>query len=338
MSQPTLVALDIETTGLDAQRDAIIEIGAIRFRGDRIEGEFHTLLNPGRSIPRNVVELTGITDAMVARAPRADDKLPELAEFVGDDPVVGHNVRFDLSFLRNGRVLRYNEGVDTYPIASTLMPTATRYNLGALARQLGIVLPATHRALDDTRVTVAVYQALYKQALALPLQTLAEIVNLQQDVDWGANLLFEEALRARSRELARGRAVPSASLEPRQPVKGLLPVAEPTPLDADALAQLLEPNGAFAKRFASYEFRPQQVKMLKAVARAFSESRHAMVEAGTGTGKSFAYLVPAAQWAVQNGQRVVVSTNTINLQEQLLHKDVPDVEAALGLGVRAALL
>ncbi len=339
MSQPTLVALDIETTGLDPQRDAIIEIGAIRFRGDRLEGEYHTLLNPGRSIPRNVVDLTGITDAMVARAPRAIDKLPELEAFVGDDPVVGHNVRFDLSFLRVGKILRYNEAVDTYPIASALLPTATRYNLGALARQLGIVLPATHRALDDTRVTVAVYQTLYQRALALPLKTLAEIVNLQQDVDWGANLLFEEALRARSRELASGRAAPgSISLEPRTLPRGLVPVAEPTPLDDEALAHLLEPGGAFAQRFANYEFRPEQVRMLKAVARAFSEGKHAMIEAGTGTGKSFAYLVPAAQWAVQNGQRVVVSTNTINLQEQLLRKDVPDVEAALKIGLRAALL
>ncbi len=339
MSQPTLVALDIETTGLDSHSDAIIEIGAIRFRGDRIEDEYHTLLNPGRSIPRNVVELTGITDAMVARAPRAVDKLPELEEFVGDDPVVGHNVRFDLSFLRAGKILRYNEAVDTYPIASALMPTATRYNLGALARQLGIVLPATHRALDDTRVTVAVYQTLYLRALALPLQTLAEIVNLQQDVDWGANLLFEEALRARSRELATGRtARDKVSLEPRIVSRGLLPVAEPTPLDDQALARLLEPGGAFAQKFTSYEFRPQQVRMLQAVARAFSEGKHAMVEAGTGTGKSFAYLVPAAQWAVQNGQRVVVSTNTINLQEQLLRKDVPDVEAALKIGLKAALL
>lgn len=339
MSQPTLVALDIETTGLDPQKDAIIEIGAIRFRGSRIEGEYHTLLHPGRSIPRNVVDLTGITDAMVARAPRAIEKLPELEEFVGDDPVVGHNVRFDLSFLRVGKILRYNEGVDTYPIASVLMPTATRYNLGALARQLGIVLPATHRALDDTRVTVALYQALFERALALPLNTLAEIVNLQQDVDWGANLLFEEALRARSRELAPGRpARDFVTLEPQKTGRGLIPVAEPTALDDRALAQMLEPGGAFAKQFPSYEFRPEQVKMLRAVAKAFSEGQHAMVEAGTGTGKSFAYLVPAAQWAIQNGQRVVISTNTINLQEQLLHKDVPDVEAALKLGLKAALL
>ena len=108
MSQQTLVALDIETTGLDSQKDAIIEIGAIRFRGTRIEGEYHTLLNPGRSIPRNVVDLTGITDAMVARAPRAVDKLPELEEFVGDDPVVGHQ-------LRPPRCLAPRPGPETVP-------------------------------------------------------------------------------------------------------------------------------------------------------------------------------------------------------------------------------
>ncbi len=78
--------------------------------------------------------------------------------------------------------------------------------------------------------------------------------------------------------------------------------------------------------------------MLRAVANALSYGQHLMVEAGTGVGKSFAYLVPAAMFALQNNTRVVVSTNTINLQDQLIKKDIPDLCSALGLDLRATVL
>ena len=93
-----------------------------------------------------------------------------------------------------------------------------------------------------------------------------------------------------------------------------------------------------AQYFETYEQRPEQVDMLKAVTNALSNGNHLLVEAGTGVGKSFAYLVPAAMFAVQNNTRVVVSTNTINLQDQLIKKDIPDLQAALNLDVRAAVL
>ena len=78
--------------------------------------------------------------------------------------------------------------------------------------------------------------------------------------------------------------------------------------------------------------------MLRAVTQALSQGHHLMVEAGTGTGKSMAYLIPAALWAIQNGLRVVISTNTINLQDQLINKDVPDLRAALGIELNAAIM
>ncbi|MBL8051695.1 MAG: hypothetical protein JNM46_10780, partial [Anaerolineales bacterium] len=101
---------------------------------------------------------------------------------------------------------------------------------------------------------------------------------------------------------------------------------------------VLEYGGPFSQYFESYEHRGEQVEMLKAVANALSTGGHLMVEAGTGVGKSFAYLVPAALFAFQNNTRVVVSTNTINLQDQLIKKDIPDLQAALNLNVRAAVL
>ena len=97
----SIVALDIETTGLDPQTDAILEIGAVRFDGHRNEAEYTTLVNPGRHIPEFITGLTGIDDAMVRQAPHIRDVLDELATFIGDAPILGHNIKFDLSFFQN---------------------------------------------------------------------------------------------------------------------------------------------------------------------------------------------------------------------------------------------
>jgi DNA polymerase-3 subunit epsilon/ATP-dependent DNA helicase DinG len=342
----TFVALDIETTGLDPDRDAIIEIGAVKFTTKRIEGEYSTLLNPGRPIPKFIESLTGISDAMLSKAPRLADVLPRLADFVGDAVVVGHSVKFDLSFIRKSRILRDNDSLDTYDLAAVLLPAAGRYSLGALAQATGIILPATHRALDDARVSQALYRKLFERALALPLDVLAEIVSIGQEIKWGGDLFFEEALRARSKETISGplrvshERVSGPLFADKEPVtlRPLKSVDTKQPLDAGALAALISPRGAFEKKFPSFEHRPQQVQMLQAVAKAFNDGEHLMVEAGTGTGKSVGYLLPAIHWAVQNNERVIVSTNTINLQDQLINKDIPALQSVLGLDFRAALL
>ncbi len=341
---PSIVAIDIETTGLDSQSDSIIEIGAVRFNGRRIEAEWSTLINPGRSIPGLITQLTGITNEMVRNAPPIRAVVQELADFVGDAPVLGHNVRFDLSFLQRYGLFELNEVLDTYELASVLLPDASRYNLGALGQLLGILLPADHRALDDARVTHAVFLQLNEKAQTLPVEMLAEFVRQSEPFEWGASWVFSQALRQRARQPVTARQAHeldhgplfAPTGEPAQPP--LTPHEKLVALDIDEVAALLEYGGPFASYFENYEMRQQQVEMLRAVARSLSEGMHLMVEAGTGTGKSFAYLVPAALWAVQNCTRVVISTNTINLQDQLIKKDIPDLRAALGIDIRAAVL
>jgi DNA polymerase-3 subunit epsilon/ATP-dependent DNA helicase DinG len=101
---------------------------------------------------------------------------------------------------------------------------------------------------------------------------------------------------------------------------------------------MLEPGGEFDRIFDNFEHRSPQVAMLRNVAESFNQSRHVMIEAGTGTGKSIAYLIPALAWAKQTGQRVVVSSNTINLQDQLFHKDLPDLHGILPFDFKAAVM
>jgi len=109
-------------------------------------------------------------------------------------------------------------------------------------------------------------------------------------------------------------------------------------IDSERAAAVLRPGGAIEKGLSSYEFRVQQVDMMEAVADAFNSDRIAVIEAATGTGKTVAYLIPAITWATSNGERVVVSTNTINLQEQLIHKDIPMLRRVLGIKFEAILM
>ncbi len=344
-----IVAIDLETTGLDPTRDAIIEIGAVRFDGARILDEWHSLINPRRRIPEEITHLTGINDAMVRSAPLLEEIIPDLLHFVGHAPILGHNVRFDLNFLAAQDLFHDNTAIDTYEIAAVMLPGASRYSLGALGQALGILLPATHRALDDAQVTVRLYQTMFERALQLPLPLLAEIVRLGEPLDWDANYFFRHALRQRLNEPAaaepplhdllydhlRRRAASARYAERPEPE----PVGEKVvPLDEEEIAALLSHGGPFARHFPHYEERSEQIVMAQAVSQALSFNGHLMVEAGTGVGKSFAYLTPAALFARQNNTRVVISTNTINLQDQLINKDIPDLAEALALDLHAAVL
>jgi ATP-dependent DNA helicase DinG len=340
----SIIALDIETTGLDPQKDAIIEIGAVRFNHNRIENEWETLINPGRKIPPFITQLTGINDHMVLEAPSIQDVLVDFQHFVGDFFILGHNVGFDLSFLRRHGIFKTNDTLDTYEIASVLLPTASRYGLSSLAQQLNIPIKANHRAMADARVTSEVYRSLYEIAMNLPIQLLAEIVHLSENIDWSGFGFFYDVLRNRSKETISARQVRQGYFGPLfdgyhvRDLAPLTPNDEQVSLDPDEVASALEPGGIFAHHFPNYEYRPQQIEMLREVTRALSEGRHLLVEAGTGTGKSMAYLLPAALWALKNGHRVVISTNTINLQDQLIKKDIPDLREAMGINLSATVM
>ncbi len=128
------------------------------------------------------------------------------------------------------------------------------------------------------------------------------------------------------------------------PVDDIYVVVEPfrkkevIPLDIRTLTDLFSAKGVIAKQLGGYEDRPQQAEMVHTVAQAFNLDKIAAVEAGTGTGKTLAYLIPAIHWALQNKERVVISTNTINLQEQLVKKDIPFLQKTLAEKFTAELV
>jgi DNA polymerase-3 subunit epsilon len=156
------VALDLETTGARPGTAKITEIGAVRFEGLREVAQFNTLVNPMRSIPPMITQITGITQEMVADAPRIEEVIPELLEFLKGAVVVAHNACFDVGFLNyelrrlKGRQL--GEGAfDTLPLARALAPGLPNYRLGTVAEALDAPVAACHRALADAQAAGHVF-------------------------------------------------------------------------------------------------------------------------------------------------------------------------------------
>ncbi|HSG79703.1 MAG TPA: DEDD exonuclease domain-containing protein [Acidimicrobiia bacterium] len=176
--------LDLETTGGSAADCEITEIGAVRYRGGEREGTFQTLVNPGAPIPPFITVLTGITQAMVVEAPRIAEALPTFLEFIGDAVIVGHNIRFDMSFLnaaaeRLGYGRLPNRTLDTIGLARRLIRAETRnLKLSTLAAFFRSPTTPTHRALDDATATAHVFWGLLERAGSIGVTHLDDLLTL----------------------------------------------------------------------------------------------------------------------------------------------------------------
>ncbi|MFI6044334.1 DEDD exonuclease domain-containing protein [Nocardia sp. NPDC051321] len=185
----TFVVVDLETTGTSPGGDAITEIGAVKVRGGEVLGEFATLVNPGRAVPPAIVQVTGITTAMVYAAPTIASVLPGFLEFASGAVLVAHNARFDMAFLRAAAAAHDM----AWPAATVLCTVklarrvlgrdeAPSVRLSALARLLGASTQPTHRALDDARATVDVLHALIARVGNQGVHSLTELVDYLPDV------------------------------------------------------------------------------------------------------------------------------------------------------------
>ena len=325
------VAIDVETTGLDPQADRIIEVAATRFDRSGAAGHFSSLVDPGRPIPAQVQALTGIGDADVAGAPTITRVGAELAVFAGGRAVVGHNVRFDLDFLIASGIELAGAALDTWELASVLLPTAARLNLGSLAELLSVDMPVAHRALADAEATRDVFLRLLTVLDALPRAALIDLRAIAESADWGLAPLFAAAAEraATATPPAAGDGELAALTLPPPPAPPPPPERRdpPEPVTADDVERLFAAAVARPDLLPGFEPRSGQLEMAQAVAANVAHGGHLAVEGGTGTGKSLAYLLPTLLHVLRNGDRVVISTHTLNLQEQLAQRDIVSAAA-----------
>lgn len=336
------VALDIEGTGMDPSRDEIIEVAAVVFDRERIIERYASLVRPRGRLSLDIASLTGIDADALANAPTFGEITPHLRRLLAGRPIVGQSVGLDLAMLEAAGLVVPNPSFDTYELATLLLPDLPAYNLGAIAASLGLRQPqagtaSSHRAADDAELSADVFRALLARLDQFDAATVEQLAGYARAGGLAAADLFAAAVRDRwegtlFQPLDPGGNGPHeiAFLTTRERPEPLRSTGSRRALEPGRVRDALGSGGPLARVVAGYERRPQQEAMAVAVARALDGDGHLLVEAGTGTGKSLAYLLPAALHAIERGEPVVVSTNTLALQDQLYRKDIPDLKLALG--------
>lgn len=337
------VVVDLETTGNSPKKgDKIIQFAAVVVENGEIIEQFSSLVNPGREIPLFIEELTGLTDDMVKDAPDFAEIAPKVLQLLDDAYFVAHNVLFDLSFLQEELIEAGYEGflgpvLDTVEMARVLFPTADSYKLNELALREGLNHERPHQADSDAYVTAELLIILINRLFHLPNLTLKQLLKHSGGLKSDVALLLDDILLEKEQmieelpytfEIHRGivlkRLESNVESRPEQVIT--------YPENDEAKENL------FRAAFHEFEIRNGQFQMMDSVYHSFLNNRHALIEAGTGVGKSLAYLLPSAIFASERDETVVISTFTTQLQEQLLKKDIPLLQKMLPLPLKAVLL
>ncbi|MEH7108572.1 ATP-dependent DNA helicase DinG [Bacillus sp. JJ1764] len=337
------VVVDLETTGnLPKKGDKIIQFAAVVIENGVITEKFSSFLNPQKTIPTFIEELTGIRDEMVKDAPLFAEIAPKVNSLLKDAYFVAHNVLFDLSFLQEELIQAgfpgfYGPVLDTVEMARILYPTADGYKLSDLAERENLLHDRPHQADSDALVTAELFLILIKRFCQLPLVTLRRLMPLSGGLKSDLQQFLEEMLE----EISFNEEEHSDAFEIFKGI-ALKKIPEKQKLLSNQ-TDLQYPNGESEKirmlkdSFPSFETREGQFQMMDAVFNSLQNDNHTLIEAGTGVGKTMGYLLPAAYFAKLTNQPIIVSTHTIQLQEQILKKEIPLLNKILPFEITAVL-
>lgn len=340
------VVVDLETTGNSPKRgDKIIQFAAVVIEDGKITEQFSSLINPQQNIPAFIEELTGLNDSMVVDAPLFSEIAAKVTDILEDSYFVAHNVLFDLSFLQDellevGCKGFYGPVLDTVELARILYPTADSYKLGDLAKIEGLEHDRPHQADSDAYVTAELFLKLLERLTVLPLVTLRQLSKLSGGLKSDIQLLIEEIITTKQQaleyvspqlDIVRGLAIKKSD-QLRQKSEQLQPIGLAYPITETEKEELLQST------FPAYEKRIGQFVMMDTVYEALSSEKHAAIEAGTGVGKSLAYLIPAAIFSFKTNSKIIISTLSTQLQHQLITKDIPLLNNIYPNTIRSCIL
>lgn len=334
-----IVVFDIETAGSESESAEILEFAALRIRNGEIQ-ESCCFFRPELESISN--SYSGIHKVKSCDELGSAKHRKEILDFLGDSVLVCHEISLSFSILQRKLNVQFLQPVwDTLDIARIFFPTLHHYQLTYLAELLSLPLKnEVEFRLSEKNVwlTWKLFEVCWKKGLEFDLSFFDHAKNFIEE--WEGRSFFKELEKDIIRSF------------PERPIRtdlvltsfseGLFvsgkTTAENIPESIEWVVDNFSPGGNLERSLPSYESRAGQVKMAKLIAEGLSSSQHVVVEAGTGTGKSFAYLIPSLWSAKKTGKKVVVATNTIPLQEQLQKKDIPILEAVLPFTFRASVL
>ena len=343
------VFVDLETTGLDPEVDEVIELGALFVHGGQVVERRSRLFSSRAPLPLAIRRITGLSDEDLRGQEPFSAHAAELERALRGWTVVAHNAPFEQGFM--GGLLKDGGArvLDSCELLHYLYPELESHSLEALVTWAKVADRAAHRALRDCEDTLAVLSHALERCVEggrgedvrdlldclrcddpelLPLLEVLE--GLEEECRRRpAPLELERPSRFLPAPPGRARAGPRAQAAEEG---AILEVAE------EELDAVLGPGGALERTEPGFQSRPQQVAMARDVARVLQEGGTLAVEAGTGTGKSLAYLTPAALFAARSGRKVAVAPHTKALQDQLMEKDLPKLHRATSGAFQYAVL
>lgn len=336
------VVVDLETTGNSSKKgDRIIQFAAVVIENDQIINEFSTYIHPEQEISLFIEELTGISNDTVKDAPIFNEVAEQIISLLQGACFVAHNVLFDLSFLqeeltRCGFEPFYGSTLDTVELAKILKPTSDGYKLHQLAKENHIEHLRPHQADSDAFATALLLISFKKKLLSLPVMTLKQLHRLSFSLQSEVSELIEDCIAIKLSKpeeylpnLITYRGLAFKRVEEKC---GNDDSVEFFPFDDVTKMKMLK------EAFSEFELREGQLKMMNVIYDSFEKGRLAIIEAGTGIGKSLGYLFPAMFFSKKHKQPIVVSTYTIQLQDQLLQKEIPKLKKILPFTFKAVLL
>lgn len=340
MQSLTYAIVDIETTGHSpAKGDRMIQFAVVFVRDWKIQSTYSTFIQPGKKIPFFIQDLTNISDKDVKDAPVFEDVAGDIYDMLEDCVFVAHNTNFDLSFVqaefkRIGFPLWKGKKMDTVELSRLLFPTSFSYKLQDITQERGIELTNAHRADDDAYATAELFIECMKEIEKLPMQTLQHIHKRSFHLKYDISSLFFEALQKKrvmskhdELNLYKGIALRKKQIQ-KDPVDSTIYYPE-----TKNQKRLM-----FSEGLQDFKERDGQFQMMDAIWQTFQTQNELAIEASTGIGKTLSYLIPSYFHAKKQGKKVLISTYTSHLMEQLYEVEVPKLEAIVNGKVNVAIL
>ncbi|NQU27895.1 MAG: hypothetical protein HQ528_06375 [Candidatus Marinimicrobia bacterium] len=340
----TFIAFDFETTGLSSEKDRLIEIAALRFENGEQVDKFVTLVNPGQPISPEIADITGITNDMVKDAPLEPKIVADFLDFLGDAPLVAHNTPFDIAFLKALRQ-RYekptveHELYDTLQLSRAFLFFRPAHNLGTVAEYFGFTAKGSHRAEQDTINCANVFMNLIEEAASYPLGTITKILEILKNSAIMNKSLYVNLANALTKKGDLKAGLTVSKIDKTQNSNQFVYRGTVDKLDY-SVDEVFAKDGLLNKILPGFEQRHEQVDYAKFIDVSLSDNKIAVAEAGTGLGKTLAYLYPALKRSYSSSDNgpTIVSCYTKNLQDQLFYKDLPLLAQALDVDIDAVML
>ena len=334
------ISFDLETTGLDVDKDEIIEISAVKFINGEYHSDFTTFIKPKNEIPKQIIDLTGISNQMVLDAPLIEDVLDEFISFIDNGILVAHNIEFDLSFI-NRMTNKYQKNLnientcDTLLLSRSFLFNLEKFNLEYLSLFFDLDIKNSHRAKSDAINTGKILINLIKQMLSIPVLVYERINQLNHKKN-----LYNKFLYSKIYDYLK-----LNTSEKYKPIESI--ILKNNVLDntingindfSDDVSSWFGANGKLSEVWEDYSKRDVQEIFSNDIYANFKSQSVMIAEAGAGLGKSLSYLISGLKYAKENNKKLIISTFTKTLQEQLFYKDLPMLVEKLNLNLKSIIL